>query len=79
MPIDYEKSWVIGDKLSDLRFGENLGIPKRQQILVLTGEGENQLQTLSLEERELTVSAENLVSVYELIKSSLSRESKCAV
>jgi histidinol-phosphate phosphatase family protein len=79
--IDYQKSWVIGDKISDLRFGENLGIPKRQQILVLTGEGENQLQTLSLEERKFTVSAENLVSAYELIKSSLlsQRESKCAV
>lgn len=79
--IDYKKSWIIGDKLSDLRFGENLGIPKRQQILVLTGEGKNQLETLSLEERKLTVSAENLASAYELIKSFLlsQRESKCAV
>ncbi len=33
------RSWVVGDKPSDLEFGLALGIPAAQCILVLTGEG----------------------------------------
>lgn len=35
--IDLENSWVIGDKISDIQFGLNAGIPKEQCLLVLTG------------------------------------------
>jgi len=38
------KCWMVGDKLSDLEFGKNLGIPQEQRVLVLTGHGEDSLE-----------------------------------
>ena len=35
--------WVVGDKLSDIEFGEALGVLPFKRILVLTGEGESSL------------------------------------
>ena len=43
LEYDRSKSWVFGDKLSDISFGLNLGLPKEQCILVLTGEGRQSL------------------------------------
>lgn len=40
--LDTEESWLVGDKCSDLRFGLNLGLPRAQCLLVLTGEGEHE-------------------------------------
>jgi D-glycero-D-manno-heptose 1,7-bisphosphate phosphatase len=34
--IDYERSWFVGDKTSDIKAGENIGV---KTILVLTGAG----------------------------------------
>jgi histidinol-phosphate phosphatase family protein len=39
-------SWVIGDKMSDLAFGEKLGVPFEQRLLVGTGEGAKQIEEL---------------------------------
>ena len=39
LEYDHKASWVFGDKLSDIRFGLNLGLPPEQCVLVLTGEG----------------------------------------
>ncbi len=41
--FDAEQSWVVGDKLSDILFGRNAGIPSAHQLLVLTGHGESEL------------------------------------
>lgn len=38
-----EGCWIVGDKLSDLEFGKNLGILPMQRILVLTGHGQSAL------------------------------------
>lgn len=44
--IDLENSWVIGDKMSDIQFGLNVGLAKKQCLLVLSGEeGEVSLDT----------------------------------
>ena len=42
--IDLARSWVVGDKLSDLEFGANLGIPFKQRLLVLTGHVADELE-----------------------------------
>lgn len=39
-----DKCWIVGDKLSDLEFGKNFGIPQEQRVLVLTGHGEASLE-----------------------------------
>lgn len=36
--IDLENSWVIGDKMSDIQFGLNVGLAREQCLLVLSGE-----------------------------------------
>ena len=47
--FDPERSWVFGDKLSDIRFGLNLGLPLAQCVLVLTGEGHKSRQAAQSE------------------------------
>ncbi len=37
------RSWMVGDKISDLEFGWNLGLPRTQSLLVLSGKGEQTL------------------------------------
>ena len=37
--IDVRNSWMIGDKPSDVEFGINAGLPTKNCLLVLTGEG----------------------------------------
>jgi len=41
--------WVVGDKQSDLEFGANIGIPASQQILVLSGNGNHELERMRKE------------------------------
>lgn len=43
LEFDPTRSWMFGDKLSDIRFGVNLGLPLAQCLLVLTGEGRSSL------------------------------------
>lgn len=38
-PIDPMICWMVGDKISDLEFAKNAGIPGEQRILVQTGKG----------------------------------------
>ncbi len=42
--IDLSRSWVVGDKSSDLKAGLSAGIPKSNCLLVLTGEGEKTIE-----------------------------------
>ena len=44
-PWEFEpkECWMIGDKLSDLKFGVELGIPPERCLLVLTGDGAGEL------------------------------------
>jgi D-glycero-D-manno-heptose 1,7-bisphosphate phosphatase len=42
--IDLDKSWLIGDKLTDVKTGENAGV---STVLVLTGYGENCLHSVN--------------------------------
>lgn len=46
--LEYEPavSWMFGDKLSDIKFGLQLGLPLEQCILVLTGEGRQSLASV---------------------------------
>ena len=56
-----EKSFIIGDKLSDLGLGESLDIPKSHRILVLTGNGENEWQKLQSRGKEEPVKFTSIV------------------
>lgn len=63
--IEIKNSFMIGDKLSDIEFAHNAGI---KSILLLTGEGKNEVLTY----KEWTVKpdyiAENLLTAAFLIK-----------
>lgn len=39
LAYDPKKSWMVGDKIVDIQFGINAGLPVENCILVLTGEG----------------------------------------
>ena len=69
--ISIEHSWIIGDKLSDLEFGANLGIPSSARLLVMTGEGERESQH---GERlaSLGRAVQNVLSGAELIRNEAS-------
>ena len=41
---DWARSWVFGDKISDIQFGLNLGLPPERCVLVLTGDGRKSLE-----------------------------------
>ena len=50
LPEDWQydplECWMVGDKVLDVGFGANAGIPGSQRILVLTGHGEEELRKL---------------------------------
>ena len=41
--FDASSCWVVGDKISDLDFGKNVGIPFAQRILLETGDGPGEI------------------------------------
>ena len=65
--LDPLESFVVGDKESDLRFGENLGIPAMNRILVLSGEGENTLRRLRAEGDTEVIFKMNFLEVVQYI------------
>ena len=74
--IDPQQSWMIGDKLRDLEFAGNIGIPPEQQILVLTGEGQVEFKRSQLEKRQVLVQ-ENLQEAAKIIVSRCNSGKKC--
>ncbi len=69
-----QRSWVIGDKLRDLEFGANIGIPSSQRVLVRTGSGDEQLQLV--ENKDTMVVKEDLKEAVEYINEMLRKEKK---
>ena len=65
--VDYELSWMIGDKRSDLLFGKAAGIPDAQCILVETGNGKDEYGKLSAAEQSSFAIAPSLVEAAERI------------
>ncbi len=59
--IDLEKSWMIGDKVSDVGAGFNAGV---HTALVLTGHGTSEVGKLG---RQPDIIAENLLATIEKI------------
>lgn len=51
--INLKSSWMIGDKISDIMFGRNLGLPMDNCLLVLTGYGRESLQKAKEKEIEI--------------------------
>lgn len=64
--IDLKKSWMIGDKISDIETGFNAGT---KTALVLTGYGNDELQKLK---RKPDLISENLLTVALSINKTLS-------
>ena len=69
---DFEKSssWMIGDKLSDLEFGYNAGLPADHCLLVLSGKGEKTFAELSREEEAIVPAFKNLLEAVNHLLSS---------
>ncbi len=65
--IDLERSWAIGDKLSDLGFGENLGIDFSRLILVLTGHGREELEKAHQKGQRVPRVCDNLSEAARLV------------
>ena len=65
--LDPIESFVVGDKESDLQFGENLGIPANRRILILSGEGENTLRRLREEGDTEFIFKKSFVEVVQYI------------
>jgi len=70
-PSDCLKSYIVGDKLSDIEFGANLGIPRAQRILVLTGKGESEWQKFATKVKERPEKAASIVEAAEYILTQI--------
>lgn len=57
-PIDFSKSYVVGDRDSDLELGRRLGC---QSVLVLTGKGEKTAEQLAASNAEGFIKAKDLL------------------
>jgi D-glycero-D-manno-heptose 1,7-bisphosphate phosphatase len=62
--IDLSKSFIVGDKLSDIYAGKNAGC--KTGILVKTGHGEEQIKNMTLEEKETIPVCADLESAVQL-------------
>ena len=67
--IDLARSFMVGDKWSDLDFGIRLGIPSNRCFLVLTGHGEEEIPLLA-DKPKVSV-APNLVGAVQKILNEL--------
>jgi len=65
---DYSKSFVVGDKLSDIEFGLNLNVGKK--FLVLTGKGKRVIEQLGMT-KVFFDTCSNLLEVANKIPSNL--------
>lgn len=62
-----EDCWIVGDKMSDVAFGENAGIPHQHCLLVLSGQGSQQLDALKAESKPLPRYCEDIDAAVSLI------------
>ncbi len=69
LTINPTNCWIVGDKVSDLEFGQALGIPSEHQILLLTGHGEEQLSTIKSQNKHLPLYCQDLAKAVELIRT----------
>jgi D-glycero-D-manno-heptose 1,7-bisphosphate phosphatase len=69
--IDLSKSFVIGDKISDIQTGNNAG---SKPILVLTGYGKEQASIIREQEIPVEYIATDLYDAVQFIKRSLVQE-----
>ena len=65
--FDPTKCWVVGDKISDIEFGINAGIPETHCVLVMTGQGEKAVSGLSLELKQNIQIAKDLSEAAKII------------
>lgn len=65
--FDPRESWMVGDKSSDLQFGENIGLSADRCILVATGYGEETYAGMNLVDREQFVYKSSLMTAVEHI------------
>jgi D-glycero-D-manno-heptose 1,7-bisphosphate phosphatase len=70
--IDLSKSFVIGDKISDIQTGNNAG---SASILVLTGYGKNQADLVREQNVAVEYIARDLYDAVQHIKSLINRKS----
>lgn len=69
--IDLNESFFIGDSLVDMQCAQNAGVKK---ILVLTGYGENTLETCEQENIPLEYVSKNLAGTVDFIRKSTERK-----
>ena len=62
--IDLNKSWIIGDKISDIEAGKNLNL---KSILVLTGHGNKEKDLLAKEDQ---IICSNIIEAADFILSA---------
>ncbi|MBL7661136.1 HAD family hydrolase [bacterium] len=67
--IDLGQSYMVGDKLSDLEFGWNIGLPKTRAILVHTGYGVRHLAKVC-QENDVPVHVNSILEAQALITSN---------
>ena len=67
--IDPKQCWVVGDKLSDLKFGENFGVDWQRLLLVRSGHGAEELEKATRKGEPLPRVCNDLASAAEIIIS----------
>jgi histidinol phosphatase-like enzyme len=72
LQIDLSKSFVIGDKISDIQTGNNAG---STSILVLTGYGKNQVDLIREQNVTVEYIADDLYDAVQHIKNLVNRKS----
>jgi histidinol-phosphate phosphatase family protein len=74
--FDFQNSWMVGDKLMDLGFGENLGIPLSQNLLVLTGHGKAEFEKCSNSKNRKNLDNWHFKSIVEAVDFIVSKVSR---